>query len=207
MTFKATLSAAVSSNVVLGWSTGNDDTAGARQATAGTDYTAVSGGSVTIAANSTEATFTVSRQRQDTDTEGDETFKVTITGTTLPAGVTIGTASADRHDHGRRRGDGGGGRRLRDRGICRDLQGDAVRSGQLQRGAGLVHRQRRHRRSAPSHRGRRLHGGVGRQRDDRGQLRPRRPSRSPRRRTPPPRATRPSRSRSARRPPTRCPPG
>ena len=93
VTFKATLSAAVSSNVVLGWSTGNDDTAGARQATAGTDYTAVSGGSVTIAANSTEATFTVSTTA-DTDTEGDETFKVTITGTTLPAGVTIGTASA-----------------------------------------------------------------------------------------------------------------
>ena len=36
MTFNATLSAAVSSDVVLGWSTGDDDTAGARQATADT---------------------------------------------------------------------------------------------------------------------------------------------------------------------------
>ena len=91
--FKATLSAAVGSNVVLGWSTGADDTAGARQATAGTDYTAVTNGSVTINANSTEATFTV-QTTADTDTEGDETFKVTISGTTLPGGVTIATASA-----------------------------------------------------------------------------------------------------------------
>ena len=93
VTFKATLSAAVGSDVVLGWSTGDDDTAGARQATAGTDYTAETNGSVTIAANSTEASFTVSTTA-DTTTEGDETFKVTITGTILPAGVTIATASA-----------------------------------------------------------------------------------------------------------------
>ena len=93
VTFKAKLSSAVGSNVVLGWTTGNDDTTGARQATAGTDYTAVTNGSVTIAASQTEATFTVSTTA-DTDTEGDETFKVTITGTTLPAGVTIVTASA-----------------------------------------------------------------------------------------------------------------
>ena len=93
VTFKAKLSAAVSSDVVLGWTTGDDDTTGARQATAGTDYTEVTNGSVTITAGQTEATFTVS-STQDTDTEGDETFKVTITGTTLPAGVTIGTASA-----------------------------------------------------------------------------------------------------------------
>ena len=93
VTFTATLSTAVGSDVVLGWSTGDDDTAGARQATADTDYTAVSSGSVTMAANSTEATFTVSTT-QDTAIEGDETFKVTITGTTLPAGVTIATAGA-----------------------------------------------------------------------------------------------------------------
>ena len=93
VTFKAKLSAAVGSNVVLGWTTGDDDTEGAQQATAGTDYTAVTNGSVTITAGQTEASFTVSTT-SDTDTEGDETFKVTITGTTLPAGVTIGTASA-----------------------------------------------------------------------------------------------------------------
>ena len=93
VTFKAKLSAAVGSNVVLGWSTGNDDTSGARRATAGTDYTAVTNGSVTIDANQTEASFMVSTA-QDSTTEGDETFKVTITGTTLPGGVTIATASA-----------------------------------------------------------------------------------------------------------------
>ena len=96
VTFTATLSVAVSSNVVLGWSTGDDDTTGARQATAGTDYTAVTNGSVTIDANQTEATFTVSTMA-DTDTEGDETFKVTISETTanpLPDGVAIVAASA-----------------------------------------------------------------------------------------------------------------
>ena len=93
VTFKATLSAAVSSNVVLGWTTGADDTTGARQATADTDYTAVTSGTVTINANQTEATFTV-QTTADTTTEGDETFKVTISGTTLPGGVTIATASA-----------------------------------------------------------------------------------------------------------------
>ena len=96
VTFKAKLSAAVGSDVVLGWATGDDDTTGARQATSGTDYTAVTNGSVTIAANQTEASFTVSTT-DDTTTEGDETFKVTIsetTGSPLPSGVTIGTASA-----------------------------------------------------------------------------------------------------------------
>ena len=93
VTFKAKLSAAVGSDVVLGWTTGDDDTAGARQATAGTDYTAVTNGSVTISASQTETSFSMSTTA-DTAVEGDETFKVTITGTTLPAGVTIGTASA-----------------------------------------------------------------------------------------------------------------
>ena len=93
VTFKAKLSAAVGSDVVLGWTTGADDTTGAQQATAGTDYTAVTDGSVTITAGQTEASFTVSTT-EDTATEGEETFKATITGTTLPAGVIIVTASA-----------------------------------------------------------------------------------------------------------------
>ena len=93
VTFKAKLSKAVGSNVVLGWSTGNDDTAGANQATADTDYSAVSSASVTITAGQTEASFSVSTTG-DTTTEGDETFEVTITGTTLPGGVSISTASA-----------------------------------------------------------------------------------------------------------------
>ena len=53
-------------------------------------------GSVTIDANQTEASFTVSTT-SDTATEGDETFKVTIRETPanpLPGGVTIATASA-----------------------------------------------------------------------------------------------------------------
>ena len=93
LSFTVRLSKAVSSNVVLGWSTGDDDTANARQATAGTDYTEVTSGSVTITASQTSGTLTV-QTTEDTAIEDDETFKVTITGTTLPAGVTIATATA-----------------------------------------------------------------------------------------------------------------
>ncbi len=93
VTFTAELSRAVDFDVVLGWSTGDDGTAGARQATSGTDYTAVTSGSVTVVAGDTAATFSVSTT-QDTDTEGDETFAVTVTGTALPEWVTIPTASA-----------------------------------------------------------------------------------------------------------------
>ncbi len=93
LSFTVRLSETVSSNVVLGWSTGDDDTEGAIQATSGTDYTAVTGGSVTIAAGQTTATLTV-QTTDDTTAESDETFKVTITATTLPAGVIINTATA-----------------------------------------------------------------------------------------------------------------
>ena len=93
LSFAVRLSKAASSAVVLGWSTGDDDTAGARQATAGTDYTAVTGGSVTIAASQTTATLTV-QTTDDTAVEGDETLKVTITGTTLPTDVFLGTRTA-----------------------------------------------------------------------------------------------------------------
>ena len=170
VTFKATLSAAVGSNVVLGWTTGDDDTTGARQATAGTDYTSVTNGSVTIDANQTEASFTVSTA-QDSATEGDETFKVTIRETTanpLPGGVTIATGQRHRHDPGRRRGDGVGGGCLRDRRLDGDVQGDAVCGGELERGAGLDDRRGRHERSEAGDGGHRLHGGDERQRDDRG---------------------------------------
>ena len=93
LSFPVTLSKAAGADVVLGWSTGDDDTAGARQATAGTDYTAVTGGSVTIAASATTATLAV-QTTDDTAVEGDETLKVTITGTTLPTGVFLGTRTA-----------------------------------------------------------------------------------------------------------------
>ena len=94
VTFKAKLSRALGANVTLGWTTGNDDTTGADQATSGTDYTAVTSGSVTITAGETEASFSVSTT-EDTDDEEDETFKVTVTGKALADGVTIvGPASA-----------------------------------------------------------------------------------------------------------------
>jgi hypothetical protein len=51
--FTVRLSETVDSDVVLGWTTGDDATPNARPATAGTDYTAVTNGSVTIPANET----------------------------------------------------------------------------------------------------------------------------------------------------------
>ena len=54
----------------------------------------MTGGSVTITAGDTEASFSVSTTA-DTVTEEDETFKVTVTGKALDDGVTIvGPASA-----------------------------------------------------------------------------------------------------------------
>ena len=91
--FTVRLSETVDSDVVLGWTTGGDATPNARPATAGTDYTAVTNGSVTIAANRETATFQVTTI-QDTAPEGDETFAGTVTGSMLPAGVTIATATA-----------------------------------------------------------------------------------------------------------------
>ena len=93
VTFTVELSTAVGSDVVLGWSTGDDDTSGAHQATSGTDYTAVTAGRVTISAGNTEATFAVTTT-QDTLVEEDETFAVTVVGVTLPRGVTVDAATA-----------------------------------------------------------------------------------------------------------------
>ena len=78
MTFTVTLAKAVASAVTVNYAT-SDGTA-----TAGQDYTAVTSGSVTIAANSTSATFTVSVTGDETD-EPNETFNVTIS---LPANTT-----------------------------------------------------------------------------------------------------------------------
>ncbi len=80
--FPVTLSAPAPSDVVLGWTT-SDGTA-----TAGDDYTPVSDGTLTIAAGETTGTLSVSTI-EDALVEDDETFTVTITGTTLPAGVEI----------------------------------------------------------------------------------------------------------------------
>ena len=91
--FTVRLSETVDSDVVLGWTTGDDATPNAQPAMAGTDYTAVTDGSVTILANQETATFQVTTI-QDTAPEGDETFAVTVTGSTLSAGLTIATATA-----------------------------------------------------------------------------------------------------------------
>ena len=71
MTFTVTLAKAVTEAVTVNYAT-SDGTA-----IAGQDYTAVSNGSVTIAAGNTTAEFTVSMTGDETD-ELDETFNVTI---------------------------------------------------------------------------------------------------------------------------------
>ena len=71
MTFTVTLAKAVAEAVTVNYAT-SDGTA-----IAGRDYTAVSNGSVTIAAGNTTAEFTVSMTGDETD-ELDETFNVTI---------------------------------------------------------------------------------------------------------------------------------
>ena len=69
-------------------------------ATAGSDYTAVSSGTVTFGAGSTASqTLTVttlgdSPGRGGRDVQAEETFTVTLTGSNLPAGVSLGTATA-----------------------------------------------------------------------------------------------------------------
>ena len=78
MTFTVTLAKAVAEAVTVNYAT-SDGTA-----IAGRDYTAVSNGSVTIAAGATTAEFTVPVTGDETD-ELDETFNVTIS---LPLGAT-----------------------------------------------------------------------------------------------------------------------
>ena len=72
----------------MGWST-SDGTP-----TAGSDYTGVSSGTLTFTAGeSLTQTVTVSTL-QDTQAEGDERVTVTLSGTNLPAGVSLGTSAA-----------------------------------------------------------------------------------------------------------------
>ena len=89
LAFTVALTGAVAADVELGWST-TDDTAAA-----GDDYTAVSGGTLTIAGGATAATLTVATA-EDTLAEAAETFTVTLAAPAagLPAGVSLGTASA-----------------------------------------------------------------------------------------------------------------
>ena len=89
MTFTVTLAKAVTEAVTVNYAT-SDGTA-----TAGQDYTAVSNGSVTIAAGNTTAEFTVSVTGDETD-ELNETFKVTISlpSDTTAAAITGGGGAA-----------------------------------------------------------------------------------------------------------------
>ena len=89
MTFTVTLASPATEAVTVNYAT-SDGTA-----TAGQDYTAVSNGSVTIAAGNTTAAFTVSVTGDETD-ELNETFKVTISlpSDTTAAAITGGATTA-----------------------------------------------------------------------------------------------------------------
>ena len=89
--FEVELSGAVSSEVKVSYAT-SDDT-GADAAVAGTDYTAVSTTTLTFMAGDTVKTVTVATAEDDLN-EADETFKVALSGVTLPAGVSLGDAEA-----------------------------------------------------------------------------------------------------------------
>ena len=83
--FVVQLSSAVQKTVEVSYAT--SDGTGDAAATAGTDYTAAT---VTLAFSSKETSKTVAvTTTEDTDNEADETFTVTLTGVTLPDGVSL----------------------------------------------------------------------------------------------------------------------
>ena len=84
LTFTATLSAASGQQVTVDWAEGTGGTA-----TSGTDYTAITGGTLTFAAGTTSQTFDVS-VTGDTLDESNETVVVTLSS---PTNATISTAS------------------------------------------------------------------------------------------------------------------
>ena len=86
--FQVQLSGAVGSAVVVGWST-SDGTA-----TAGADYTPVSPTTLTFPAGSTASRTLSVTTLGDTLAENEESFTVTLTGSNLPDGVSVATASA-----------------------------------------------------------------------------------------------------------------
>ena len=94
LTFTATLSAASGKQVMVNWAEGTGGTA-----TSGTDYTAITGGTLTFAAGTTSQTFNVS-VTGDTDVEPDETVVVTLSSPTnatisATAGSATGTITDD----------------------------------------------------------------------------------------------------------------
>ena len=84
LTFTATLNEASAEQVTVDWGSGTGGTA-----TSGTDYTAISGGTLTFAAGTTSQDITVS-VTGDTLDEVDETVVVTLSNA---ANATIGTAT------------------------------------------------------------------------------------------------------------------
>ena len=92
LTFTATLSAASGQQVTVQYAD-----AGTGTATSGTDYTAITGGTLTFTAGTTSQTFDVS-VTGDTLDEADETIVVTLSGAanaTISAGTGTGTITDD----------------------------------------------------------------------------------------------------------------
>ena len=94
LTFTATLSAASGKQVTVSWAEGTGGTA-----TSGTDYTAITGGTLTFAAGTTSQTFNVSVTGDVVD-ESNETVAVTLSGPTnatisATAGSATGTITDD----------------------------------------------------------------------------------------------------------------
>ncbi len=84
LTFTATLSAASGRQVTVDWAEGTGGTA-----TSGTDYTAITGGTLTFPVGTTSQTFNVSVTGDALD-EANETVVVTLSS---PTNATIATAS------------------------------------------------------------------------------------------------------------------
>ncbi len=92
LTFTATLSAASVQQVTVDWGAGTGGTA-----TSGTDYTAITGGTLTFPAGTTSQTFNVAVTGDTTD-EVDETVAVTLsdpTNATIATGTGTGTITDD----------------------------------------------------------------------------------------------------------------
>ena len=95
--FTVTRSGASAGGVTVSWETADGGCAGCPRATAGSDYTAVAGGVLTLAAGRTSATIAVA-VADDTDEEGDEYFRVdltAVTGGTLANDTAWGTILDD----------------------------------------------------------------------------------------------------------------
>ena len=84
--FEVELSGAVSSEVVVSYAT--SDGTGANPAAAGTDYTAVTATELTFTAGDTVRTVAVATTADELN-EADETFTVSLSGVTLPDGVSL----------------------------------------------------------------------------------------------------------------------